>query len=70
MNVWILWIYHSYAARRVQVRKLDYSGLSLFIIEKCFHDSRKHPTEFKAINWLPTKNRMDQCVCVYVMKFF
>ena len=27
-------------------------------------------TEFKAINWLPTKNRMDQCVCVNVMKFF
>ena len=27
-------------------------------------------TEFKAINWLPRKNRMDQCVCVNVMKFF
>ena len=27
-------------------------------------------TEFKAINWLPTKNRMDQCVCVNVMRFF
>ena len=27
-------------------------------------------TEFKAINWLPTKNRIDQCVCVNVMKFF
>ena len=26
--------------------------------------------EFKAINWLPTKNRMDQCVCINVMKFF
>ena len=26
-------------------------------------------TEFKAINWLPTKNRMDQCVYVNVMKF-
>ena len=27
-------------------------------------------TEFKAINWLPTKNRIDQCVCVNIMKFF
>ena len=27
-------------------------------------------TEFKAIDWLPTKNRVDQCVCVNVMKFF
>ena len=27
-------------------------------------------TELKVINWLPTKNRMDQCVCVNVMKFF
>ena len=27
-------------------------------------------TEFKAINWLPTKNRIDQCVCVKIMKFF
>ena len=27
-------------------------------------------TEFKAINWLPTKNRIDQCVCVNVTKFF
>ena len=27
-------------------------------------------TEFKAINWLPTKDRIDQCVCVNVMKFF
>ena len=27
-------------------------------------------TDFKAINWLPTKNRMDQCVCANVMKFF
>ena len=26
--------------------------------------------EFKAINWLSTKNRMDQCVCANVMKFF
>ena len=26
-------------------------------------------TEFKAINWLPTKNRIDQCVCVNIMKF-
>lgn len=27
-------------------------------------------TEFKAIDWLLTKNRVDQCVCVNVMKFF
>ena len=27
-------------------------------------------TEFKAINWLPIKNRIDQCVCVNIMKFF
>ena len=27
-------------------------------------------TEFKAINRLPTKNRIDQCVCVNIMKFF
>ena len=27
-------------------------------------------TEFKAINWLPTKNRIGQCVSVNVMKFF
>ena len=26
--------------------------------------------EFKAINWLPAKNRMDQCVYINVMKFF
>ena len=26
--------------------------------------------ELKAINLLPTKNRMDQCVCVNVMKLF
>ena len=28
------------------------------------------PTEFKAINWLPKKNGMDQCVFVNVVKFF
>ena len=27
-------------------------------------------TEFKAINWLQTKNRVDQHTCVNVMKFF
>ena len=27
-------------------------------------------TEFKAINWLPTKNRIDQHACVNVIKFF
>ena len=27
-------------------------------------------TEFKAINWLPTKNRVDQHTCVNIMKFF
>ena len=27
-------------------------------------------SEFKAIDWLPPKNRVDQCVCVNVMKFF
>ena len=27
-------------------------------------------TEFKAMNWLPAKNRIDQCVCVNTMKFF
>ena len=27
-------------------------------------------TEFKAINWLPTKNRIDQLTCVTIMKFF
>ena len=27
-------------------------------------------TEFKAINWLPTKNRVDQDTCVNIMKFF
>ena len=27
-------------------------------------------TEFKAINWLSTKNRIDQCTCVSVMKSF
>jgi len=27
-------------------------------------------TEFKSIDWLPTKNRMDQCACVNIMKFF
>ena len=27
-------------------------------------------TEFKAINWLPTKNRVDQLTCVNIMKFF
>ena len=27
-------------------------------------------TEFKAINWLPTKNRIGPYVCVNVMKFF
>ena len=26
--------------------------------------------EFKAINWLPTKNRVDQHTCVNIMKFF
>ena len=25
--------------------------------------------EFKAVNWLPIKNRIDQCVCVNIMKF-
>ena len=27
-------------------------------------------TEFKAINWFPTKNRVDQHTCVNIMKFF
>ena len=27
-------------------------------------------TEFKAINWLPTKHRVDQNICVNIMKFF
>ena len=27
-------------------------------------------TEFKAINWLPTKQRADQNFCVNMMKFF
>ena len=27
-------------------------------------------TEFKAINWLLTKNRIDQCVCVNIITFF
>ena len=27
-------------------------------------------TEFKAINWLPTKDRFDQHTCVNIMKFF
>ena len=27
-------------------------------------------TEFKAINWFPTKNRADQNICVNIMKFF
>ena len=27
-------------------------------------------TEFKAINWLPTKDRFDQHTCVSIMKFF
>ena len=27
-------------------------------------------TEFKATNWLPTKNRVDQHICVNIMKFF
>ena len=27
-------------------------------------------TEFKAIYWLPTKNRVDQHICVNIMKFF
>ena len=27
-------------------------------------------TEFKAINWLPTKNRIDQHICVNILKFF
>ena len=26
-------------------------------------------TEFKAINWLPTKHRVDQNICVNIMKF-
>ena len=41
----------------------------------CFYLKLKNTShigaaEFKAINWLPTKNRMDQCVCINVMKFF
>ena len=27
-------------------------------------------TEFKAINWIPTKHRVDQNICVTVMNFF
>ena len=27
-------------------------------------------TEFKAINWLPTKERFEQCVCVGIFNFF
>ena len=27
-------------------------------------------TEFKAINWLPTKQRVDPNICVNIMKFF
>ena len=28
------------------------------------------PGPIQAINWPPTRNRMDQCVCLNVMKFF
>ena len=34
------------------------------------HTAHIGVTEFKAINWLPTKNRIDQCVCANLMKFF
>ena len=27
-------------------------------------------TEFKSINWLPTKHRVEQNICVNIMKFF
>ena len=27
-------------------------------------------TEFKAINWLPTKHKVDQNICVKIMKIF
>ena len=31
---------------------------------------RQRATEFKTIDWLPTKNRIDQCFCVNVVRFF
>ena len=41
----------------------------------CFHLNLKNTahvgaTEFKAINLIPTKNRVDQHTCVNIMKFF
>ena len=35
-------------------------------------DNRAHigANEFKEINWLPTKERVSQCICVNVFKFF
>ena len=35
-------------------------------------DNRAHigANEFKEINWLPTKERVSQCICVTVFKFF
>ena len=35
-------------------------------------DNRAHigANEFKEINWLPTKERVSQCICVNIFKFF
>ena len=35
-------------------------------------DNRTHigANEFKEINWLPTKERVSQCICLNVFKFF
>ena len=35
-------------------------------------DNRTHigADEFKEINWLPTKERVSQCICINILKFF
>ena len=35
-------------------------------------DNRAHigANEFKEINWLPTRERVSQCICVNIFKFF
>ena len=35
-------------------------------------DNRAHigADEFKEINWLPTKERVSQCICINIFKFF
>ena len=56
-------------------KRLSKNAISAEQMNSLLFESKKRSTcvgatEFKAINWLPTKNRVDQHTCLNIMKFF